>query len=132
MYGRAKGKRIACCRWARCWQEASAITSKQRSHANTCLKAMMETFTRSAVQWAITQAVKKAGIAKEVSLHTLRYTYATHLLEQGVNILTIKELLGHAHHAVICALVIIVATTVTVLNARERKEKSGYRQIGNL
>jgi site-specific recombinase XerD len=49
------------------------------------------------VQQAITQAVKKAGIVKEVSLHTLRHTYATHLLEQGVNILTIKELLGHAH-----------------------------------
>jgi len=48
-------------------------------------------------QWAISQAVKKAGIVKEVTLHTLRHTYATHLLEQGVNILTIKELLGHAH-----------------------------------
>lgn len=40
---------------------------------------------------------KRAGIAKEVTLHTLRHTYATHLLEQGVNILAIKELLGHAH-----------------------------------
>lgn len=48
-------------------------------------------------QWVIAQAVKKAGIVKEVTLHTLRHTYATHLLEQGVNILTIKELLGHAH-----------------------------------
>lgn len=48
-------------------------------------------------QWVISQAVKKAGIVKEVSLHTLRHTYATHLLEQGLNILTIKELLGHAH-----------------------------------
>jgi integrase/recombinase XerD len=54
-------------------------------------------YSQRGAQWAITQAVKKAGIAKEVSLHTLRHTYATHLLEQGVNILTIKELLGHAH-----------------------------------
>lgn len=46
----------------------------------------------------MSQAIKKAGIVKEaLSLHTLRHTYATHLLEQGVNILTIKELLGHAH-----------------------------------
>lgn len=53
-------------------------------------------YSQRGAQWAISQAVKKAGIVKEVSLHTLRHTYATHLLEQGVNILTIKELLGHA------------------------------------
>jgi len=56
-----------------------------------------EAYSQRGAQWAITQAVKKAGILKEVTLHTLRHTYATHLLEQGVNILTIKELLGHAH-----------------------------------
>lgn len=54
-------------------------------------------YSQRGAQWAISQAVKKAGIVKEVTLHTLRHTYATHLLEQGVNILTIKELLGHAH-----------------------------------
>ncbi len=46
-------------------------------------------------QWVVSMAVKKAGILKEVSTHTLRHSYATHLLEQGVNILSIKELLGH-------------------------------------
>ena len=56
-----------------------------------------EAYSQRGAQWAISQAVKRAGIAKEVTLHTLRHTYATHLLEQGVNILTIKELLGHAH-----------------------------------
>lgn len=56
-----------------------------------------EAYSQRGAQWAITQAVKKAGITKEVTLHTLRHTYATHLLEQGVNILLIKELLGHAH-----------------------------------
>lgn len=56
-----------------------------------------EAYSQRGAQWAITQAVKKSGIVKEVTLHTLRHTYATHLLEQGVNILTIKELLGHAH-----------------------------------
>ena len=54
-------------------------------------------YSQRGAQWAIAQAVKKAGIVKEVSVHTLRHTYATHLLEQGVNIVTIKELLGHAH-----------------------------------
>jgi integrase/recombinase XerD len=54
-------------------------------------------YSQRGAQWAISQAVKKGGIVKDVTLHTLRHTYATHLLEQGVNILTIKDLLGHAH-----------------------------------
>jgi integrase/recombinase XerD len=57
-----------------------------------------EAFSQRGAQWVMSQALKKSGIIKQdVSLHTLRHTYATHLLEQGVNILTIKELLGHAH-----------------------------------
>jgi site-specific recombinase XerD len=41
------------------------------------------------------KACSKAGIRKRVSPHTLRHTYATHLLEMGMNILRVKELLGH-------------------------------------
>ena len=52
-------------------------------------------YSQRGVQSAITQATKKAGITKEVSVHTLRHTYATHLLEDGLGILTIKDLLGH-------------------------------------
>lgn len=48
-------------------------------------------------QWVVGEAVKRAGIRKEVDTHTLRHSYATHLLEQGVNILTTRELLRHAH-----------------------------------
>jgi len=51
---------------------------------------------KGAVQQAFRLAVKKAGIQKEVSVHSLRHTYARHLLEQGVDIVMIKELLGHA------------------------------------
>jgi integrase/recombinase XerD len=53
-------------------------------------------FGQRSVQWAIKRAAHLAGIIKQVSVHSLRHTYATHLLEDGVNILTIKELLGHA------------------------------------
>ena len=50
----------------------------------------------SAVQQSFRLAIKKAKINKEVSVHSLRHTFATHLFEEGVDIITIKEQLGHS------------------------------------
>jgi len=47
------------------------------------------------MQWALREAVKKSNLQKGITLHTLRHSYATHLLEFGMDIVTIKELLGH-------------------------------------
>jgi integrase/recombinase XerD len=52
-------------------------------------------YSQRGVQWAVNEARKVAGIEKEMTVHTLRHTYATHLLEDGLDIVTIKELLGH-------------------------------------
>ena len=54
--------------------------------------------SHSGIQFLLKQALKRAGINKTgVCLHTLRHSYATHLLEDGLDIVSIKELLGHEH-----------------------------------
>ena len=48
------------------------------------------------LSWVMRENLKRTSITKDVNLHSLRHSYATHLLEQGLNIVTLKELLGHA------------------------------------
>lgn len=81
-----------------------------------------EALSQRGTQWVIYQAVKGAGILKDVHTHTLRHSYATHLLEQGVNILTIKELLGHAH----------IETTMVYLHIAKPSPQSVFGPLDTL
>lgn len=53
--------------------------------------------TTRAIQWVIKECRSKVDTQKKFTAHTLRHSYATHLLEDGLNIICLKELLGHSH-----------------------------------
>jgi integrase/recombinase XerD len=75
---------------------------------------------RSSVQGALRRVVRDLGFRKAISIHTLRHSYATHLLEAGVNLRLIQQYLGHS--SLQTTMVYLHLTTVSQEQARERIE----------
>jgi site-specific recombinase XerD len=53
--------------------------------------------TTNGIRWIIKENRTKIGSNKKITAHMLRHSFATHLLEYGVDLVSLKELLGHAH-----------------------------------
>ena len=79
-------------------------------------------YSAKGLSWIMRETLKKTSIQKKVNLHSLRHSYATHLLEDGVNIVTIKNLLGHA----------TIQTTMIYLHVAQLPDKPPHSPLDTL
>ena len=78
--------------------------------------------TAPGVRWAAREARRLSGIKKQVTAHCLRHSYATHLLEMGTDIVTLKDLLGHEH----------IQTTLLYLHVAQVSRKTAFSPLEKL
>lgn len=81
-----------------------------------------EQFSREGIRHAFRSAVRKTSIKKEICVHTLRHSYATHLLEMGLDIVSVKNQLGHAE----------ISTTMMYLHIAKSNPKAGFSPLEKL
>jgi len=74
------------------------------------------------IQAVVRETVKKCGFEKKVTCHTLRHSYATHLLEMGLDLVSIKEQLGHSS----------IQTTMIYLRVAQLDRERGFSPLDKL
>ncbi len=102
---------------AACLQDYLASRPKIRGNA-LFLNRFGDRLSRRAVELMFAKILEQAGIEKSASPHTLRHSFATHMLEGGSDLVTIKELLGHEN----------LSTTQIYTNISRRKMRDAYDQ----
>lgn len=84
--------------------------------------AATQPMSKSSVQGAMRRVVQQLQLRKDVSIHTLRHSYATHLLEAGVNLRLIQQYLGHSS----------LQTTVVYLHLTSQGQEQAINTIAKL
>ena len=94
--------------------ELATVSTKASNGGALFLNARGGRLSRQSAWSVLVKAADRAGVTKDVSPHTLRHSFATHLLDGGADVRVVQELLGHAS-----VTTTQVYTLVTVDNLRE-------------
>jgi integrase/recombinase XerD len=81
--------------------------------------------SQRSIEDAMSRALKQAGILKHATPHTLRHSFATHMLEEGICLRVISAMLGHARLQ--STMIYVHLTETTEAQARQAQERL-YRQ----
>lgn len=79
-------------------------------------------YAQRSIQGVVKEVAKRAGIIKNVHVHTLRHTFATHLLEDGLDIVSVRDLMGHAR----------IQTTMDYLHVARSNPKRVFSPLDTL
>ena len=78
--------------------------------------------TPRSVQRAFKAALQESGVQKQATVHTLRHSYSTHLLEAGVNLRVIQKYLGHSN----------IETTMIYLHLTNKGMEDAFKIINTI